>query len=129
MTRVFAGRQIRYGQSHASTPQKKKDQLSLAQYGDKLFLRTGPIPTTPGGWGLRNPEPKGPGQLAILYSQSSRAAAGRKVGSIMISANDPVTDCPLAGSRSGGQSVTRGKGGGLAPGPFRGAAGWGRVAV
>src|SRR5882757_2294 len=72
------------------THKKKKDQLSLAQYGDKL-LRTGPILTAPGGWGLRNPEPKGPGQRSIPFSQSSRAVAGRKLGGIMISANDTVT--------------------------------------
>jgi len=55
------------------------------------YLRTGPILTTPGGWGLRNPEPKGPGQRRIVFSQSSTAVAGRKLGGIMILANDPVT--------------------------------------
>ena len=54
-------------------PQKKKDQLALAQV--VISLRTGPIPTAPGGWGLRNPEPKGPGQrsgylFAIQRGQS-----------------------------------------------------------
>src|SRR6202163_750048 len=72
-------------------PQKKKDQLTLAQDGDKLFLRIGPIPTAPGGWGLRNPELKGPGQRSDCLSQSRRAVAGRKLGRIMISANDLVT--------------------------------------
>src|ERR1700730_13388727 len=57
----------------------------------KTVTATGPILTTPGGWGLRNPEPKGPGQRRFLLSQSSRAVAGRKLGRIMISANDPVT--------------------------------------
>jgi hypothetical protein len=55
------------------------------------MLRTGPIPTAPGGWGLRNPELKGPGQRSDGLSQSRRAVAGRKLGRIMISANDPVT--------------------------------------
>jgi len=48
------------------------------------ILRTGPILTTPGGWGLRNPEPKGPGQRKGTFSQFSRAGAGRKWGGIMI---------------------------------------------
>jgi len=64
-------------------PQKKKDQLALAQYGVN-YLRTGPIPTTPGGWGLRNPEPKGPGQRRTVLSQFSRAVGRRKWGGIMI---------------------------------------------
>lgn len=48
------------------------------------YLATGPILTTPGGWGLRNPEPKGPGQRKDIFSQSSGAVAGRKWGGIMI---------------------------------------------
>src|ERR1700757_693277 len=42
------------------------------------FMRTGPILTTPGGWGLRNPEPKGPGQRTRIFSQCRAAGAGRK---------------------------------------------------
>jgi hypothetical protein len=64
-------------------PKKKKDQLSLAQYRDNLAA-TDPILTAPGGWGLRNPEPKGPGQRKVFFSQFSRAVAGRKWGGIMI---------------------------------------------
>jgi hypothetical protein len=48
------------------------------------YLRTGPILTTPGGWGLRNPEPKGPGQRRLFFSQCRTAGAGRKWGGIMI---------------------------------------------
>ena len=44
---------------------------------------TGPILTTPGGWGLRNPEPKGPGQRTTYFSQFSAAVGGRKFGGIM----------------------------------------------
>lgn len=65
-------------------PKNKKDQLSLAQCWDLTPLRTGPIPTAPGGWGLRNPEPKGPGQRRIIFSQGSGAGDGRKWGSNMI---------------------------------------------
>src|ERR1700752_4485500 len=35
-----------------------------------------PIPTAPGGWGLRNPEPKGPGQRRISYLKWARRAVG-----------------------------------------------------
>jgi hypothetical protein len=42
--------------------QKKKDQLALALNAHRLFSAIGPILTIPGGWGLRNPKPKGPGQ-------------------------------------------------------------------
>ena len=48
------------------------------------YLRTGPILTTPGGWGLRNPEPKGPGQRRLFFSQCRTAVAWRKWGGIMI---------------------------------------------
>ncbi len=66
-------------------PEKKKDQLSLAQkVGINFGLRTGPVPTTPGGWGLRNPEPKGPGQRSDCLSQTRTAPAGRKWGIIVI---------------------------------------------
>src|SRR5205085_8330354 len=44
---------------------------------------TGPILTTPGGWGLRNPEPKGPGQRTTYFWQFSAAVGGRKFGGIM----------------------------------------------
>src|SRR5215468_4653246 len=57
------------------------------------FVRTGPILTTPGGWGLRNPEPKGPGQRTRIFSQCRAAGARRKSGETMIPANDPVTVC------------------------------------
>lgn len=63
---------------------------------------TGPAPTTPGGWGLRNPEPKEPGQRSAFFSQGSRAGDGRKWGGIMICANDPVTlVCALLGMKLG----------------------------
>ena len=74
----------------ADTPKNKKDQLSLAQ-GGEIWLRTGPILTTPGGWGLRNPESKGPGQrrdYLVAIQQGGRLA---EVGRYYDSANDPVT--------------------------------------
>src|SRR4051812_28465163 len=70
-------------------PQTKKDQLALAL----LVARTDPILTAPGGWGLRNPEPKGPGQRTQVFSQCRAAGAWRKSGDIKIPSNDPVTVC------------------------------------
>jgi hypothetical protein len=55
---------------------KKKDQLALAQYGDN-YSAIGPIPTIPGGWGLRNPESKGPSQRSVFlvaFQQGGRLA-------------------------------------------------------
>src|SRR5438309_9509607 len=69
--------------------QTKKDQLALAL----LVARTDPILSTPGGWGLRNPEPKGPGQRTQVFSQCRAAGAWRTSGETMIPANDPVTVC------------------------------------
>jgi len=68
----------RIGRDQLRSPKKEKDQLSLAQYRGETPLRTDPIPTAPGGWGLRNPEPKGPGQRRIFFSQASGAVDGRK---------------------------------------------------
>src|SRR3954470_12382748 len=79
-------------QKHLDTnksTQTKKDQLALAL----LVVRTDPILTAPGGWGLRNPEPKGPGQRTQVFSQCRAAVAWRKSGDTMIPSNDPVTVC------------------------------------
>ena len=65
------------------SPKRKRTNSRWPSIGVS-FLRTGPILTTPGGWGLRNPVPKGPGQRSIPLSQSRRAVDGRKWGSIMI---------------------------------------------
>ena len=62
----------------------------MARYGDN-FVRTGPILTTPGGWGLRNPEPKGPGQRSALLFAKPHGVGLAEVGHHCDSANDPVT--------------------------------------
>src|ERR1700682_3644802 len=85
------------------------------------YLRTGPILTTPGGWGLRNPEPKGPGQRRIVFSQSSTAVAGRKLGGIMLLANDPVT--AFFSTSTGPNTIRRTNLGSVATGPLAAAAG------
>src|SRR3954447_20963092 len=114
MVRSVAAETSRHKQNR---PQTKKDQLALAL----LVVRTDPILTAPGGWGLRNPEPKGPGQRTQVFSQCRAAVAWRKSGDTMIPANDPVTVCrdrvpPL---RVGGLLRI--------PEPFRGALRWGTV--
>src|SRR3954447_20235407 len=86
MVRSVAAETSRHKQNR---PQTKKDQLALAL----LVVRTDPILTAPGGWGLRNPEPKGPGQRTQVFSQCRAAVAWRKSGDTMIPANDPVTVC------------------------------------
>ena len=62
----------------ASRPTNEKGPTFVGPVSGLTLLRTGPIPTAPGGWGLRNPEPKGPGQRRIVLSQPSRAGGWRK---------------------------------------------------
>jgi hypothetical protein len=62
------------------TRKNKKGQLALALD----FAALGPVPTIPGGWGLRNPKPKEPGQRSAFFSQSSAARGWRKKGCIVI---------------------------------------------
>ena len=51
----------------------------------------GPVPAIPGGWGLRNPKPRGPSQRSAFFSQFRTAGGWQKWGGIMIPANVPVT--------------------------------------
>jgi hypothetical protein len=74
---------IRHGLENKVALKKKKDQLALA-LDNTDFPAIGPIPTIPGGWGLRNPKPKGPGQRSNFLSQPRRASGWRKWGGIMI---------------------------------------------
>jgi hypothetical protein len=81
------GGKIDSGEAHfaaAPHPKRKRTNSRWPSMGINYLLRTDPILTTPGGWGLRNPEPKGPGQRRSILSQSSTAGAGRKWGGIMI---------------------------------------------
>ena len=68
--------------------QTKKDQLSLVPCA---IAALGPVPTIPGGWGLRNPKPKEPDQRSIFFSQARAAGDWPNWGGIVILANDPVT--------------------------------------
>ena len=71
-------------------PQKKKDQLALAQYGDKLPANR-PDPDDPGGLGAEESgtERTGPTQAFLFAMQDGGRWA--EVGRYYDSANDPVT--------------------------------------
>ena len=71
-------------------PKKKGPTLVGPVWGFSP-LRTGPIPTAPGGWGLRNPEPKGPGQRSDCFFARQRGGRLAEVGQYYDFANDPVT--------------------------------------
>src|SRR5271156_3503533 len=64
-------------------PEKEKGPTRVGPVTDQ-YSASDPIPTTPGGWGLRNPASKGPGQRRNYFSQASRARGGQKWGRIMI---------------------------------------------
>src|SRR4030088_2847521 len=91
-------------------PKQKKDQLSLAQYGDKLPANR-PDPDDPGGLGAEESgtERTGPTQCFLLATQLGGRLS--EIGRYYDSANDPVTanfagECthpgrgPLAAARS-----------------------------
>jgi hypothetical protein len=69
---------------------KKKDQLSLAQYGDKLSANR-PDPDDPGGLGAEESgaERTGPTQDSLFATQKGGRWA--EVGQYYDSSNDPVT--------------------------------------
>ena len=90
-----------------NTLKKKKDQLSLAKYGDKLPANR-PDPDDPGGLGAEESgtERTGPTQYVLVATQLGRRLS--EIGPYYDSANDPVTVCFwLMRSVSGGQSRRR----------------------
>lgn len=72
--------------------QKKKDQLSLAQYGIN-YAANRPDPDDPGGLGAEESgtERTGPTQCFLVATQQGARLA--EVGRYYDSANDPVTVC------------------------------------
>jgi hypothetical protein len=56
-----------------------------------FFAALGPVPTIPGGWGLRNPKPKEPGQRSAVFLAIQRGRRLAEKGLYCDSANDPVT--------------------------------------
>src|SRR5258707_9299743 len=85
------------------TPKKKKDQLALAQYGDKLPANR-PDPDDPGGLGAEESgtERTGPTQGFLFAMQDGGRLA--EVGRYYDSANDPVT--PYFPGWMGSRTVT-----------------------
>ena len=83
-------------------PKKKKDQLALAQYGDKLPANR-PDPDDPGGLGAEESgtERTGPTQAFLFAMQDGGRWA--EVGRYYDSANDPVT--PYFPGWSGSRTV------------------------
>src|SRR5258707_15635526 len=73
------------------TPKKKKDQLALAQYGDKLPANR-PDPDDPGGLGAEESgtERTGPTQMFLFSIQ--RGVGLAEVGRYYDCANDAVTE-------------------------------------
>src|SRR3982074_2266084 len=99
-------------------PKQKKDQLSLAQYGDKLPANR-PDPDDPGGLGAEESgtERTGPTQCPLLAVQLGGRLS--EIGPYYDSANDPVTAIfagefihlrhrPLAAARSRRNHAGRG---------------------
>jgi hypothetical protein len=72
-------------------PPKEKGPTFVGPVWGLTPLRTGPIPKAPGGWGLRNPEPKGPGQRSALLFAKPHGVGLAEVGHHCDPANDPVT--------------------------------------
>jgi len=90
---ALAIRRLRENHSQPVLPaQKEKDQLALAQYGDKLLCDR-PDPDDPGGLGAEESgiERTGPTQWILLAIQRGSRLA--EVGRYYDSANDPVTAC------------------------------------
>src|ERR1700716_2295767 len=89
-------------------PKQKKDQLSLAQYGDKLPANR-PDPDDPGGLGAEESgtERTGPTQDSLFAMQEGGRWA--EVGRYYDSANDPVTEYfqPDGGQRTIGRARKR----------------------
>src|SRR5215467_3702693 len=65
-----------FGAAACGHAQKRKGPTFVGPVSGDKPLAIDPIPTAPGGWGLRNPEPKGPGQRRITYLRWARQAVG-----------------------------------------------------
>ena len=63
------------------------------------FLRTDPVPSTPGGWGLRNPESIGPGQRSECFLAIQHGVGLTEFRQYYDLTNVPVTLADSCGSR------------------------------
>lgn len=69
----------------------KKGQLALALSVIFRSCVIGPVPTAPGGWGLRNPEPKEPGQRSSIVIASHGGMGLTEIGRFHDFANNDVS--------------------------------------
>jgi hypothetical protein len=76
-----------------ATPKKKKDQLSLAQYGDKLSPANRPDPDDPGGLGAEESGAERTGSTQEYLLAIQHGGRWAEVGQYYDFANDPVTAC------------------------------------
>ena len=74
-----------------ASPQKKKDQLALAQYGDKLSPANRPDPDDPGGLGAEESGAERTGSTQEYLLAIQHGGRWAEVGRYYDSANDPVT--------------------------------------
>src|ERR1700727_1562573 len=77
--------------SSGRRPKKKKDQLSLAQYGDKLSPANRPDPDDPGGLGAEESGAERTGSTQEYLLAIQQGGRWAEVGQYYDSANDPVT--------------------------------------
>jgi hypothetical protein len=75
----------------ASPQKKKKDQLALAQYGDKLSPANRPDPDDPGGLGAEESGAERTGSTQDYLLAIQHGGRWAEVGRYYDSANDPVT--------------------------------------
>jgi hypothetical protein len=74
-----------------TAPEKKKDQLALAQYGDKLSPANRPDPDDPGGLGAEESGAERTGSTQEYLLAIQLGGRWAEVGQYYDSANDPVT--------------------------------------
>jgi hypothetical protein len=86
----FAG-ENRESALYRSVPQKKKDQLALAQYGDKLSPANRPDPDDPGGLGAEESGAERTGSTQDCLLAIQHGGRWAEVGRYYDSTNDPVT--------------------------------------
>ena len=89
-------------------PKKKKDQLALAQYGDKLSSANRPDPDDPGGLGAEESGAERTGSTQEYLLAIQLGGRWAEVGQYYDSANDPVTayfrrDSPARGGLAAGR--------------------------
>lgn len=90
---------------------QQKGQLALARrIGDLICCeKLDPILTTPGGWGLRNPVPKGPGQRSFILVAVQHGGGLTEIRRHYDLPNVHVRLCRQSGSGSSRNHACRGR--------------------